>query len=361
MVRLIRRTQGAALVALLSLVAVGQGCALDDSGTAQPAEPLGGQGAGGRSGGMGGPASGAGRGGTVGPGGRGGVGATGGSAAGGTGAPVPGSGGTGAPRPGGTGGVPPIAGTSGGGVGGSPPRPDAGGSSCGPVCDVFCEYGNVPDDQGCPTCACNPAPAPCKTDECGPAPPVVPCGADETRGDIVCARGAQGACAWKVPACEKVVCPAIRCLVGCPNGTAVDEHGCQTCTCLPAPACTPKECGPAPGAPDVVCGDGSSAGFVCAAGADGACGWQRQTCAEAGCEARKTEARCQEAPACLWMGPFCGASAPATGCYASKDVACLSSKDCPAGKKCVERVVSVCSGAASMCGEGCTAPMTICL
>jgi len=29
---------------------------------------------------------------------------------------------------------------------------------CGPVCDIYCEYGHVIDKNGCPTCACNPSP-----------------------------------------------------------------------------------------------------------------------------------------------------------------------------------------------------------
>lgn len=29
---------------------------------------------------------------------------------------------------------------------------------CPPVCDIWCEYGNVIDDNGCPTCECNPPP-----------------------------------------------------------------------------------------------------------------------------------------------------------------------------------------------------------
>ena len=29
---------------------------------------------------------------------------------------------------------------------------------CGPVCNIACQYGNVLDANGCPTCACNPPP-----------------------------------------------------------------------------------------------------------------------------------------------------------------------------------------------------------
>src|SRR5262249_25897388 len=30
------------------------------------------------------------------------------------------------------------------------------GPTCGPVCDIYCQYGNVLDANGCPTCKCNP-------------------------------------------------------------------------------------------------------------------------------------------------------------------------------------------------------------
>lgn len=34
--------------------------------------------------------------------------------------------------------------------------------TCGPVCEIYCPYGNVPDANGCPTCACNPPPTGCE-------------------------------------------------------------------------------------------------------------------------------------------------------------------------------------------------------
>jgi hypothetical protein len=35
----------------------------------------------------------------------------------------------------------------------APPPP-----ACGPVCDIYCQYGNVLDAAGCPTCQCKSAP-----------------------------------------------------------------------------------------------------------------------------------------------------------------------------------------------------------
>jgi len=60
---------------------------------------------------------------------------------------------------------------------------------CGPVCDIYCAYGNVLDANGCPTCNCNPVPT---------------------------------------------VCPAIKCKA-CPFGFLPDASGCQTCSCAPDP------------------------------------------------------------------------------------------------------------------------------
>lgn len=31
-------------------------------------------------------------------------------------------------------------------------------SECGVVCAIYCQYGNVPDAKGCPTCMCKKSP-----------------------------------------------------------------------------------------------------------------------------------------------------------------------------------------------------------
>jgi hypothetical protein len=63
------------------------------------------------------------------------------------------------------------------------------GVSCGPVCAIYCQYGNVLDTFGCPTCVCNSGPT----------------------------------------------CPAIKCKA-CTFGYLKDANGCQTCTCATDPS-----------------------------------------------------------------------------------------------------------------------------
>jgi len=79
---------------------------------------------------------------------------------------------------------------------------------CGPVCLIYCPFGNVLDSQGCPTCACNkPTPgATCPTDQCtGPGPKSAnfQCPDGKTIGGPACVVDANGVCNWTV-----VVCPA---------------------------------------------------------------------------------------------------------------------------------------------------------
>lgn len=79
---------------------------------------------------------------------------------------------------------------------------------CGPVCLIYCPFGNVLDSQGCPTCACNkPTPgATCPVDQCtGPGPKSANfmCSDGKTVGGPACVVDANGTCNWTV-----VVCPA---------------------------------------------------------------------------------------------------------------------------------------------------------
>ena len=114
-----------------------------------------------------------------------------------------GSGGT--PGSGGSGGTPGTGGIRGsggsGGSGGTPGSGGTGGAGCGPVCAIFCPYGNVPDANGCPTCKCNPPPA-CTATECGPGLgiPSQVC-SNGTIAGPVCLRDPTGKCVWAIFTC----------------------------------------------------------------------------------------------------------------------------------------------------------------
>jgi hypothetical protein len=141
-------------------------------------------------------------------------------------------------------------GTAGTGVGGTTGKGGSGGTGvmCGPVCDIFCQYGNVLDANGCPTCACTPAPAPCLQADCGPPPSYRPppcAGAPAT--SPMCKRNTAGTCVWQAPFCP--MCAPINCPnLSCMSGLVPDMNGCPTCTCNTCPqgthavACAPPQC-----------------------------------------------------------------------------------------------------------------------
>jgi hypothetical protein len=140
------------------------------------------------------------------------------------------AGATGAAGAAGTTGAAGVTGTAGagghGGAGGT-------GVMCGPVCAIFCQYGNVLDANGCATCQCNPAPA-CTPTECGGPPPYAQPMCTGPIAPAACTRGADGKCAWHPPSC--VMCAALGCNPMCPNGVALDASGCPTCQCSTCPA-----------------------------------------------------------------------------------------------------------------------------
>ena len=113
-----------------------------------------------------------------------------------------------------------------------------GGVMCGAVCDIFCQYGNVLDANGCPTCACKPAPAACTAAECPNPPPYAQpnCGSAPII-QAMCLRGTDGQCAWHAPSCG--ACPAVNCPnLMCANGYVPDQGGCATCVCNTCPSGT---------------------------------------------------------------------------------------------------------------------------
>jgi hypothetical protein len=296
----------------------------------------------------------------------------------------------GAGRVGSTGGTTGTGGRS-SGVGGQAGGAIDGGVFCGPTCDIYCQWGNVVDPYGCPTCACNPAPT-CASNECPPPPPYAQpmC----PNGKVVppaCTRSSDGTCSWTPPRCE-VICPAYACLPQpCPYGTKVDPNGCPTCGCNPPPpACTTQECGPGPLAPNYVCPDGTVAGPVCGRAANGKCGWTIVSCpvvcpaiaclracplgsrkdangcdtcdclTTGDCAVYGNFNDCSADTRCTWLFPGCGVPALASqGCFSRADLGCGADTDCPGGRTCLKRVVNPCSPGA-FC-DACGVTETICL
>ena len=253
--------------------------------------------------------------------------------AGGTGG-TPGIGGSG-----GTAGSQGAGGTAGGSAGGSGAG-GTGGTACDEsICAKHCEHGNVLDAKGCPTCACNPAPA-CTRDKCGPLPPSLPCPNGQAP-PTECVANAAGACAWKVGPCP--ACDTVLCDIACPFGNKLDDKGCAICSCNPAPACTAQECGPAPDAPTPQCEDGSTAGPVCERAPDSRCGWRIKTCPAACADARDART-CQGKDHCRWLEPGCsGKTLPAAGCFPRSSLNCSTQRPCASGKMCVTRTTNPCA------------------
>ncbi|XP_065644957.1 antistasin-like [Hydra vulgaris] len=86
---------------------------------------------------------------------------------------------------------------------------------CGPVCEIFCKYGNVLDVNGCPTCRCNDPPI------CEPV-----CDIYCPYGNVLDVNGCPTCLCNSQPICGPV------CMIFCENGNVLDERGCPTCQCI---------------------------------------------------------------------------------------------------------------------------------
>jgi len=162
--------------------------------------------------------------------------------------------------------------------------------ACEGVCDIYCQYGNVTDANGCPTCHCNPDPCAtvkcaagthCDTGKCvsdgvscggfagTPCPGIGKC-VDNPNDS--CDPAAVGADCGGICSCiENVLCVAGSRFDGSP----------AVCACVPVSSgtCPPEKCpSPGPKTVSMLCADGSIAGPVCALGADNLCGWTITQC-----------------------------------------------------------------------------------
>lgn len=111
-----------------------------------------------------------------------------------------------------------------------PPPPPA----CGPVCLIYCQYGNVLDSAGCPTCGCNPAPPP------PPPPPSDPCAAVRCAAGTHC-QAIAAPCAAGTKVCPvQAMCIADAPKVTCGGFAGIACPGSGTCVDDPGDMCDPK-------------------------------------------------------------------------------------------------------------------------
>ncbi|XP_033726244.1 BPTI/Kunitz domain-containing protein 4-like [Pecten maximus] len=82
---------------------------------------------------------------------------------------------------------------------------------CGPVCMIYCKFGNVEDDRGCPLCRCKPDPA---------------LAAMKTATETPTVQSLE----LKTP---QSVCPMVMCMIYCPTGNLLGSDGCPKCACNP--------------------------------------------------------------------------------------------------------------------------------
>lgn len=160
-----------------------------------------------------------------------------------------------------------------GGKGGS-----GGTSTCGPVCDIACEFGNVTDDAGCPTCACKPPPKECGPQDCGnqAAPAIALMCPDGSAVGFSCRRDARGQCSLQQEPCP-TTCKPVTCKIACQFGFKKDASGCEICGCADAPVCAKADCGPVP--PVAPCPGGTGPAMSCERNAtSGKCTWNVGQC-----------------------------------------------------------------------------------
>ena len=161
---------------------------------------------------------------------------------------------------------------------------------CGPVCDIYCQYGNVLDANGCPTCQCN----------AGSLRDGEVRGGHALRHGQMCLRRRllRRVRRHALPGHRQVRGQSERQLrsrhrrgrlrgdcsciqnVLCVQGSSFDSSP-SVCACVPVSpgTCPPEKC-PTPGPKTVstICADGSIAGPVCALGANNVCGWTITQC-----------------------------------------------------------------------------------
>ena len=251
----------------------------------------------------------------------------------------------------GVGGSGAVAGNTGDAGKGGSMNGGSGGMSCGPVCAIACEFGNVLDASGCPTCSCNPGPKECSAKECPPVPDIAKICPDGSAVGMSCKRGSDGKCAVVAGECP-TTCKPLACKLACAFGLVKDTQGCDTCACAPGPICKVAECGPPP--PVAPCPGGKGPGMSCERNASTSkCNWNIGQCAQCA------------APVCAIFCEF-GNKLDDKGCAtcACNPAPVCTDKLCGPGPKVPTQLCEDGSSAGPVCGPdskgGCGWQITLC-
>ncbi len=246
--------------------------------------------------------------------------------------------------------------------------------TCPAVCDIYCEFGNVLDENGCETCSCNPPPGPCEVlDEraCVSTPGCAP---------IYGGVGGGGAC--ECPGCFGGDCPPCDCAEEPAPRPDPGFQGCVTvdrCAnlsereCVATPGCAPAYGGACPA---IACDPDDPSCPTCDP-AEGYLGWSDADC-EPGfvCEyaqpgggsggAEDCACRCDDAGNCYDCD--CGGARPEpAGVCVPAEPGCRADVDCGPNGHCWDgfcyhegcRTDDECAG--GLCVEGvCTYPTEEC-
>lgn len=158
------------------------------------------------------------------------------------------------------------------------------GLMCGPVCDIFCEFGNVTDANGCPLCKCNPPPTPtsCDRSTCpSPAPgaPNYLCPDGKTVAGPACVPQANGACGWSFISCPPKCVQNVLCIIGSHWDPDLCKCVPPACACAAGEVCVQQIGGPAIKdpppvtceAPDPMCAQTKTTVCACLSKTDGRC------------------------------------------------------------------------------------------
>ena len=262
--------------------------------------------------------------------------------------------------------------TGGGGAGGSVVGggPGSGGAgaytgsggatTCGPICAIACEFGNVLDEAGCPTCSCKPPPKECGPNDCAnqAAPAIAKLCPDGSSVGFSCRINVRGQCSLQQDECP-TMCKPVTCKIACQFGFKKDASGCEICACAEAPACKATECGPPP--PVAPCPGGVGPSMSCVrSSSTGKCNWNVGQCND--CSAARDMNTCEDNTACRWLEPGCsGNKLPVAGCFQRTAVNCESDEDCAPGKQCASRTVDHCANRPNFRCITCASPINVCL